>query len=431
MTNRIVHGVQETASLQLPDAVQVSLLELSGAVKEGLMAMSVGVGLSVLDAMLAEQVLALCGPKGKHQPNRRARRHSPEASSLPLGGQRVAVRKPRVRTADGTSEIALPIWQHFAGSDQMSEIVMERMLAGVSTRRYSRCAEPIGSAASQSSTTRSSISRTFKKRTEQAYQELMGRSLADTRFVVLMIDGIEIAGEMCVAALGITIDGVKHPLGLWHGSTENHTVAGELIRDLDRRGFDASEGLLIVIDGGKGIAKAVSDHFGDDALVQRCHRHKERNVLGHLADIDKPWVRMRLRDAWNTPDAVKALTKLKKLATDIDRTHPDAARSLEEGMEQTITVNRLGLVGTTLAKTISSTNPIESMIEICRVRSRNVKRWRQENKMRLRWTAAGVLDAEKSFHRVHGYRELPQLATALKRELRKAGSLTDTEAQAA
>jgi len=273
MTLRMVQNEQEAVELRLPEAVQLSLLELTGAVKEGLMAMSVGVGLSVLDAMLAEQVMQLCGPKGKHQPNRAARRHSPEKSSLPLGGQRVRVNKPRVRTADGSREVHLPVWEHFSASDQMGDVVIERMLAGVSTRRYGRCVEPIGDGPDRSSTAKSSISRTFIKRTQKAYAELMGRSLANERFVVLMIDGIEIAGETCVAALGITIDGVKRPLGLWHGSTENHTVAGNLIRDLDRRGLDTGDALLVVIDGGKGIAKAVSEHFGDDCLVQRCLRH--------------------------------------------------------------------------------------------------------------------------------------------------------------
>jgi transposase-like protein len=434
MTVRIVQEPEAgdvAAQLRLPEQVQLSLLDLQGAVREGLMAMSVGVGLAVLDAMLAEQVTELCGPKGRHDPARAAKRHSTERSSVQLGGQRVTVGKPRVRSADGRREVALPVWEHFSGSDQMGDVVLERLLAGVSTRRYARCTEPVGTGVETSSTSKSSVSRSFVKRTERAYGELMGRSLADERYLVLMIDGIELAGETCVAALGITEGGVKRPLGLWHGSTENHSVAGGLITDLDRRGFDASGGLLVVIDGGKGIAKAVRDHYGPDALIQRCQQHKERNVLNHVPDADRPWLRTRLRDAWATQDAAKAVDKLQRLATELDRTHPDAAKSLREGLEHTVTINRLGLAGTLLAKTLRSTNPIESMISTCRVSTRNVKRWRHQNKMRLRWTAAGMLEAEQGWKRVRGHKQLPQLAAALQRELGKTANLPTQAAQAA
>ena len=229
----------------------------------------------------------------------------------------------------------------------------------------------------------------------------------------MMLDGLEIAERMHVVALGITTEGVKIPLGLWEGSTENATLARTLLADLVDRGLDPEQGILFVIDGAKALAKAIRDVFGDHALMHRCHRHKERNVTDLLPEADRDRVRGRMRAAWALADPELARQRLELLACELDRTWPDAAASLREGMEETLTLMRLGIDGQ-LAKTLGSTNPIESMIEIVRHTQRNVKRWR-EGDMRKRWTAAGMLDAEQQFRRIIGYRDLAKLVIAIER----------------
>ena len=243
----------------------------------------------------------------------------------------------------------------------------------------------------------------------------MARRLDDIRLAVLMLDGIDLKGRTNVVALGITSEGVKIPLGLWEGSTENATVATALLSDLIERGLDITQGVLCVIDGSKALRKAIRDVLGERAPVQRCVRHKERNVLGHLPERDRPLVRRRLRQAWDDTDHDRALGRLEQLAAELSRTHPGAAASLREGMAETLTLTRLRITGS-LTRTLASTNPIESMIECVRRTARNVKRW-SSGEMALRWTAAGMLEAEAQFRKIIGYRHLAKLAVAIERDL--------------
>ena len=400
----------------LPVRVQEALGELVGAAKEGLLALSVGVGLGVLAELMEEEVDEAVGPKGRHDPDRTAVRHGREAGVVTLGGRRVAVERPRVRSADGRSELPLATYAHFADRDPLTKVVLERMLAGVSTRRYQRTAEPVGSEVEQTarSTSRSSVSRTFVERTRAALSELMSRRLDDLRLAVMMLDGLELQGRTNIVALGITTEGVKIPLGLWEGSTENATVATALLSDLGERGLDPEQGILFVIDGAKALRKAIRNVFGE-APVQRCVRHKERNVLDHLPERDRPLVKQRLRRAWALEDHARALDQLRLLAGELEHTHPGAAGSLREGMEETLTLTRLGVTGS-LKRTLESTNPCESMIEIVRRTQRNDKRW-SSGEMALRWTAAGMLEAERQFRRIIGYRDLATLVVAVEREL--------------
>jgi putative transposase len=233
---------------------------------------------------------------------------------------------------------------------------------------------------------------------------------------VLMLDGIELKGRTNIVALGITTEGVKVPLGLWEGSTENATVATALLSDLVERGLDSEQGMLFVIDGSKALRKAIRDVFGG-APVQRCVRHKERNVLEHLPERDRPAVKRRLRQAWALDDYGRALERLQALAGELERSHPGAAASLREGLDETLTLTRLGVTGS-LKRTLVSTNPCESMIACVRRTSRNVKRW-SSGEMALRWTAAGILEAERQFRRVIGYRDLAQLALAVEGDLNR------------
>lgn len=411
----------------LPARVQESLGELAGAAKDGLLALSVGVGLGVLEELMAEEVNEVVGPKGAHDPHRVAVRHGHEAGEVTLGGRRVAVARPRARTADGEDEVPPATYAHFADRDPLTRVVLEQMLAGVSTRRFARTREPVGQEAvgAERSTSKSAVSREFVGRTGRHLRELMSRSLSDIRLAALMLDGIELKGRCCVVALGVTTDGIKVPLGLWDGSTENKTVTAHLLADLVERGLDVEQGVLVVLDGSKALRAAVNAVFGA-VPVQRCVRHKERGVLDHLPERDRPAVKTRLRRAWAGDNYEFALNALNTLAAELEHSHPGAAASLREGMEETLTLTRLGIRGK-LKTTLQSTNPIESMIECVRRTSRNVKRW-QSGDMCLRWTAAGMLEAERQFRRIVGYADLAKLANVVERDLAKQRDATHTTA---
>jgi len=408
--------VGETKFDALPERVQQALGELAGAAKEGLLALSVGVGLGVLAELMAEEVDDVVGPKGRHDADRAAVRHGSQAGQVTLGGRRVPVERPRVRAADCSGEVQMATYAHFADRDPLTAVVLEQMLAGVSTRRFARTREPVGEDVvdSERSTSKSAVSREFVGRTGEHLRALMSRSLADVRLAALMIDGIELKGRCCVVCLGVTTDGVKVPLGLWDGSTENATVARMLLADLVDRGLDCEQGVLVVLDGGKALRAAVNAVLGP-VPVQRCVRHKERNVLDHLPERDRPAVKRRLRTAWKLADHAGALERLEALAGELAHSHPGAAASLREGLTETVTLQRLG-VHEQLWRTLSSTNPIESMIGICRATSRNVKRW-QNGDMCLRWTAAGMLEAEAQFRKIIGYKHLAALAVAVENDL--------------
>lgn len=261
---------------------------------------------------------------------------------------------------------------------------------------------------------KSSVSRVFVERTREALGELMSRRLGDLRLAVMMLDGLELKGRMMIVALGITTQGVKVPLGLWEGSTENATVATALLADLVERGLDPEQGMLFVLDGSKALRKAVRTVFGE-VPVQRCLWHKERSVLGHLPERDRPQVKARMRRAWRESDYPRALDQLQQLAGELDHTPPGAAASLREGMEETLTVIKLGIKGK-LRRTLESTNACESMIDTVRRTQRNVKHW-GSGEMGLRWTAAGMREAEQQFRKIIGYTDLPRLAIAIEHQL--------------
>ena len=405
----------EASELPLPAEIQEALGELVGAAREGLLALSVGLGLTVVHELMEAEVDEVVGPKHKHNPDRTAKRHGHERGSMTLGGRRVEVSRPRMRTADDEHELPVQSYEYFADRDPLTRAVMDRMLAGVSTRKYAQVGEPVGEdvEASSTSTSKSTVSELFIERTGTALGELMSRRLDDVRLAVMMLDGMDIADRTHVVALGISTEGVKIPLGLWEGSTENATLARTLLADLVDRGLDPEQAILFVIDGGKALRRGIKDVFGEHALVHRCHRHKERNVTDLLPERDRPQILVRIRGAWALENADLAEQWLEQLASELERTWPDAAASLREGLDDTLTLMRLGITGQ-LAKTLCSTNPCESMIEIVRYTQRNVKRW-QNGDMRKRWTAAGMLVAEQQFRRIIGYRDLAKLVIAIER----------------
>lgn len=414
-TVRLVEASDAAALPDLPEEIQLAMAEIADVAREGLLAMSVAAGMAVMQAMFEAEIAQACGPKGKHDLDRAAVRHGSGRGSVTLGGRRVAVTRPRARTTDG-HEVPLASYAHFAAEDMLSQVVMERMLAGVATRRHTRTAEPVSEQATggaQKSTSRSAVSRRFVKQTETALAELMARELTGEDIKVLMLDGEHMAERCVVVALGITVDGTKKPVGLWDGSTENKTVVRALLADLAARGLRFDDGLLVVLDGAKALSAAVREVFGDKALIQRCTLHKRRNVADHLPDKEQTWVDAKLVKAFTHPDPEQGMRQAKDLVGLLAKSYPGAAASLLEGLEEMFTVARLGIDGR-LAKTLTTSNPIESMISIARTTNRNVTRWR-DGQMVLRWTAAGMLNAERSFRRIKGYKQMPQLVDALHR----------------
>jgi putative transposase len=400
------------AEVAVPEQVIVSMAEIAGAAKEGLLALAVGTGLQVMAAMFDEDVTRLCGPDGRHDPDRTGYRHGTEAGSVTLGGRRLPVTRPRVRTADGSGELHLPSYDLFSGTEILGKLALEKMLAGLSSRRYVRGLEPAGQAVEEAAvaTSKSAVSRRFVAATETALAELMSKRLDDLDLVAFMVDGVHFGESTCVVALGIGIDGVKHPLAVEEGSTENATLVTGLITGLRDRGLDVTKPVLAVLDGSKALAKAVKDVF-DTPLIQRCQEHKIRNVKDKLPEKLRSVTEKRMRQAYHAESALKAEGELEALARELGRTHPGAAASLREGMAETLTVLRLG-VPPTLARTLRSTNTIESMIEICREHSKNVKRWR-DGTMALRWCAAGMTEAGRQFRRVNGHLHLSKLRATL------------------
>ncbi|MGH2881803.1 MAG: IS256 family transposase [Solirubrobacteraceae bacterium] len=406
-----------TRALDLPEQIRLSLGEIVGDAREGLLALSVRVGLAVLRETMEWEVDRVVGPKGRHDQGRVAKRHGHTKGEVTLGGRRVSVSRPRVRSVDDAREIGLDSYREFTSRDPLSAVVAERILAGVSTRQYRRTQEPVGSEVEDEcrSTSKSAVSREFVRRARTALQELLARRLDRLELVALMIDGIELDERCHVVALGIKIDGTKVPLGLWEGSTENATVVTALLADMQERGLGFDQPILCVIDGAKALAKAIRAVIGNHTPIQRCVVHKARNVCDHLPQEQRPWVRAKLATAWAEEDHAKALASLQALARALEHQHPTAAASLREGMQETLTVTRLGISGR-LKRTLQSTNTIENLFSRVRRTQLNVKRW-HDGDMRQRWTAAAILDAERNFRRIKGKHQLARLAAALGREL--------------
>jgi transposase-like protein len=402
----------------IPERVSVAMSEIAENMHEGLLALAVGAGLQVMQALMEADVSTLAGPKGKHNMVRMAVRHGRERGSVTLGGRRVPITRPRVRAADGSGEVAIASYELFSSTELLGKMALERMLAGLSTRRYPVGLEPVGGQVDEksSATSKSAVSRKFVAMTETALAELLSRDLSGLDLVALMIDGVHFAESCCVVALGIDIEGTKHPLALVEGSTENATLVSGLLVDLRERGLDVTRPMLVGIDGSKALRKAVLDVL-DHPVIQRCQLHKIRNVKDHLPQRLRASVGRKMTDAYHAASALEAEAALLALANELDRTHPGAAASLREGLEDTLTVLRLG-VPPTLARTLRSTNTIESMISVCREHAANVKRWR-DGQMALRWCAAGMVEAGKQFRRVNGHLHLPAVRAALERAVTK------------
>jgi len=419
VTNKYQKNMPKTSTrpgLAVPDEVTIAMGEIAEDMREGLLALAVGAGLQVMASLMEADAAAVCGPRGRHDPGRTAVRHGSERGSVTLGGRRTSVTRPRMRATSGGGEVPVPAYELFSSSEILGRMAMGKMLGGLSSRRYRIGLEPVGEKVERaaSATSESAVSRRFVAMTETALTELLAAPLESLDLVALMIDGVHFGEHLCVVALGIGIDGTKHPLGLVEGSTENTTVVTDLLTDLRERGLDTTRPILVGIDGGKAPHAAITAVFGHP-VIQRCQAHKCRNVADKLPDDLAATVTKKMRAAYHAPSAIIAEAQLEALARELEHTHPGAAGSLREGLSETLTVLRLG-VPPTLARTLRSTNCIESMISICRNHSANVKNW-QSGDMALRWRAAGLVEAGKQFRRVNGHLHLPVLRAALERHV--------------
>ncbi|MGA9642715.1 MAG: IS256 family transposase [Terriglobales bacterium] len=364
-------------------------------------------GLQLMDLMMQEEVRELAGERSQRQAERTASRWGSERGYCVVMGQKVPIQRPRVRTTED-KEVRLGSYEMFHRGEPLTETVWEKLMLGLSTRKYDQAVRQFTEAYGLE---KSAISEHFIEASRKKLKEMMERRLDKTRLCALLVDATPFQGQQMVAALGIDEYGRKMILGIRQGATENATVVGELLADLVERGLDFSQPRLYILDGGKALSAAVKKHAGESAAIQRCQVHKRRNVLDHLTDEQKPAVAQKLNAAYALEDYAAAKQALNALHRELMDLNPSAARSLGEGMEETLTVHRLRLP-TQLRKTMASTNVIESAFSIVEQVCKNVKRWHGGDQ-RERWVGSGLLVAENQFRRVTGYKQIPTLIREL------------------
>jgi len=353
----------------------------------------------------------LCGPRYAHLAERAAMRAGHAKSSLTLGGRRAEIDRPRARSKDG-HELALPSWEDWSARDPLQRRAVEQMILGVSSRRYARSLEALPEEIAVSGISKSAVSKRFVVGTQKNLAELMRRKLGGLKLVAVMIDGVHFADHVVLVAIGIDLSGKKHLLGLIEGATENAAACKALLADLIERGLPTGRTLLFVIDGAKALRKAVTDTFGARVLIQRCRQHKKRNVTDALPERMRAQVNSAMSQAYASGDVKRARQLLENLARSLERNHPSAAAALREGLDETLTVMRLDLPES-LERVLSSTNLIENLFSRVREVARRVRHW-QGGTMILRWSATAMLEAERNFRKVVGYRALSKLDAALR-----------------
>lgn len=379
------------------------LAEMMGWLRKGVGELVRQAGLQLMELLMEEEVRELAGERSRQQPDRTANRWGSERGYCVVMGQKVPIQRPRVRTIE-EKEVRLGSYEMFHRGEPLTETVWEKLMLGLSTRKYGQAVREFTEAYGLE---KSAVSEHFIEASRTKLKAMMERRLDKTRICALLIDATPFEGQQMVAALGIGEDGRKTILGVRQGATENATVVGELLSDLVERGLDFTQPRLYVLDGGKALTAAVKRHAGESASIQRCQVHKRRNVLDHLSDEQKPGVAKRLNAAYALEDYAAAKQALQALHRELMDLNPSAARSLGEGMEETLTVHRLRLP-MQLRKTMASTNVIESAFSIVEQVCRNVKRWHGGDQ-RERWVGSGLLVAEKQFRKVQGYKHIPQL----------------------
>ena len=383
----------------------------SNEVQTTLFELVVATGLEQLAVRLEGERTAVCGPRSRKNPNRGAHRVGHAPGELVMGGRKVSVQRPRARTMAG-EEVQLPSWELFSASDPLTAHVVRQMLLGMTTRGYGKGLEPLPAVAARG-TSRSAVSRHFVASTEEALAAFLTRPLGDFDLVVLMLDGIHIDGQVVLVALGVDGHGQKRVLGIHEGATENETATMALVTDLRERGLRTDHSVLVVTDGAKALHKAVRNVFGKKAVLQRCQVHKMRNVLEHLPERRREFVRAALRRAWRAPSVDDALRQLESLAKALSSESPSAAASVREGASETVAVLHFGLTPS-LERTLRTTNAIENLMGSVRRVSRRVKRWRGGS-MILRWVSASVEHASKAFRKLRGHAGMQTLVAHLRK----------------
>jgi len=393
--------------------VSVDRDELLGLMQESLAALAVELGLRVASAILEDEVTRLCGARYQRQPGRSHTRYGHQKGTVRLGGQKLPIDRPRVRRVGGGGEVLLETYTQLQSPDDFPQAVLRRMVRGVSTREYKNV---VDMAQDGFGVAKSSVSRGFVRASAADVKKLAERRFDSERFPVVMIDGVEYAGETMVVTLGIAEDGTKRILGLRQGATENAAVCVALLEDLQARGLDTNRPVLLVLDGAKALHAAAKRVWGQNGVIQRCQIHKKRNVKAHVPEKHHAELERRLSEAYRETGYAAAKASLEATARWLERINPDAAASLREGLEETLTVVRLGVPGA-LRRTLATTNPIESALSVTRRVTGRVTRWR-DGDMRRRWCVAGLLRAESKFRRVKGHRALPTLMRALEESTR-------------
>jgi transposase-like protein len=419
--SRIVDRSHQVDSLPVPR--HLPLVDLLVDARAELMELAVVSGLKVLHTMLEEDRIAVCGARYAHQANRQAVRGGTVSSEVVLGGRKVAIRRPRVR-ADG-HEVILPTFQAFADTDPLNRRVVEQMLVGVATRQYGRSLEPTGADIRTRGTSKSAVSRRFVAKTSAQLETWRATSLETLDLVTLLVDSVHVDEHCVVVALGIDASGKKHALGLWEGATENTTVCQSLLANLQSRGLRTDRSLLVILDGSKALHRAITQLFGRAALIQRCQVHKRRNVLEHLPERQRPWVRAIFNRAYHSAEVATARRLLLDLGRRLQDSYPSAAESVHEGLDETLTVLSFG-ISERLRHSLATTNAIESLLSRTRHVKRNVKRWRGGT-MVVRWVAAGILEATNGFRRLQGKADMPKFVAALRSRDQQLGLGDATE----
>ena len=396
------------ATVQLP----LPLLDVLQDTRTAFFGLCVDAGQQVLRTMMEQDREQLCGPKHVPNPARRAVRGGSTRGEVTLGGRRILVPRLRARSVDG-HELALPSFTYAAGRDPLDARTLEAIAIGVTTRQYRRALDPLPAGIRERAVSKSSVSRRFVALTSAQLATWLARPLADVDVRIVFIDGLHFREHVILLALGVDSQGQKHVLALHEGTTENATVCRALLTDLRARGLDLDRPMLVVIDGGGGLRKALRETCGATAVVHRCQVHKRRNVLEHLPEAMRPRVRRMLAEAYELADAALAKRRLLQLAAGLDHTHPGAAASLREGLDETLTLQRLGVTGA-LYRTLRSTNAIENLNGLVGHFVHNVRRWR-DGRMLVRWIAAGLQEVTRTFRRLRGHRDLATLICALDR----------------
>ena len=403
--------------LQLLDPPKTTLVEISlpllGAfanIENSFFDLCIDAGQQVLGAMMEQDREDLCGARWKRDPNRRAGRAGTTKSEVTLGGRRIPIGRPRVRSQQG-QEVELPSFAFAANRDPLDRHTLNAVACGISSRKYARSLDPLPAELEDRSTSKSSVSRRYVAMTTKQMTSWLTTPLGDRHFPIVMIDGIHLGDHLVLIALGIDFEGKKQVLGLREGHTENGRVAKALLRDLVARGLSPERARLFVVDGALALSSAIRSVFGSLGVIHRCQLHKQRNILGHLPDRLQESVKSVLREAWKLSDVTVARRRLERLASSLEAAHPGAAASVREGLDETLTLQRLGVGGRLYTK-LRTTNAIENLNSGVATYARNVKRW-QGGRMVVRWVSAAIVEAEKKFRRVQGWRDIEKLVKAL------------------